>query len=142
MLNPDAPGLPVTADLNRNDLRGASPAPPASKFYCLLFVLSVLTFFIQSAVANTSATNSGLLISAPQTSSDSITITATNTSDKSISFSARIYYTYESLSGNRVDAIKTVSETIGAGQSDASAGTLTERRIQVNKVTIFSVSSF
>ncbi len=142
MLNPHAPVLPVTGDLNKNVGKGALHAPAISKFYCLFSALSILTLFIQSAVANTSATNSGLLISAPQASSDTVTIVATNTSDNSISFSARIHYTYESLSGNRVDGVKTVSETISAGQSDACAATITERHIQVDKVTIFSISSF
>jgi hypothetical protein len=111
-------------------------------FYCSILLVSSLMLFAPSSRANTSATNSGLLVSAPQLGSDTVTIMATNSSDKSISFSAKISYTYESFSGDRVSGNKTVSETLVAGQSDAAAGTISERRIQVDKVTIFSVSSF
>ena len=108
----------------------------------LLLVFAGYMYFVPSTQANTSASNSGLLISAPQLGSDAVTITATNSSDKSISFSAKISYTYESFTGDRVSGSKTVSATLTPGQSDASAGTISERRIQVEKVTIFSISSF
>jgi hypothetical protein len=79
-----------------------------------------------------------LLISAPRLGSDSVTITATNTSEKNITFTAKISYTYQSLTGDRISNIKTVSETLAAGQTDAAVGTISERQIQVDKVTIVS----
>lgn len=106
--------------------------------YVLSALVALLSAGSCTAAFAQAASDEHLYIHCSQPDRDVVKISASNSFNQQIIFTAKVAYTYETLMGSRRRESKTVSGSLGANQMDENLCTITASKIQVSSVSILS----